>query len=107
MQKEWKERILRNGSCIFDHDIKKESTQQNLGRQGKELDGEFKKLRKAEGKQFYFSMIETAFVERRVRSLRKSLYHYMEEYAYKYIHKLSHFVAILNSRKNCSTDLIL
>ena len=30
----------------------------------------------------------------------------MEENGYKYIHKLAHFVSSLNSRRNCSIDLI-
>ena len=30
----------------------------------------------------------------------------MEDNGYKYIHKLTHFVTTLNSRKNCSIDLI-
>ena len=30
----------------------------------------------------------------------------MEDNGYKYIHKLTQFVTILNSRKNCSIDLI-
>ena len=36
----------------------------------------------------------------------KILYRYMEDNGYKYIHKLTQFVTTLNSRRNCSIDLI-
>ena len=75
---------------------------------GTEFAGEFKKLCKAEGKQFYSTLSETkaAFAERTIRSLTNILYRYMEDNRYKYIHKLSPFVTTLNSRRNCSIDLI-
>ena len=73
-----------------------------------EFAGEFKKLCKAEGIQIYSTMSETkaAFAERTIRSLKNILYRYMEDNGYKYIHKLTQFVTTLNSRRNCSIDLI-
>ena len=73
-----------------------------------EFAGEFKEFSKAEGIQNYCTMSETkaAFAERTIRSLKKILYRYMEDNGYKYIHKLTQFVTTLNSRRNCSIDLI-
>ena len=53
-------------------------------------------------------MTETkaAFAERTIRSLKTKLYRYMEDNGDKYIHKLTQFVTTLNSRRNCSIDLI-
>ena len=75
---------------------------------GTEFAGECKKLCKTEGIQIYSTMSETkgAFAERTVRSLKNILYRYMEDNGYKYIHKLHLFVTTLNSRRNCSIDLI-
>ena len=67
------------------------------------LAGEFKKLCKAEGIQTYST---AAFAERTIRSLKTTLYLYMEDNGYKYIHKLTQFVTTLNFRRNCSIDLI-
>ena len=65
-----------------------------------EYAGAFKKLCVAEGIQVYSTMSETraASAERRIRSLKKHLYRYMEDYAYKHIHKLPHFITTSNSR---------
>ena len=52
------------------------------------------------------SETKAAFAERTIRSLKNILYRYMEDNGYKYIHKLTQFVTTLNSRRNCSTDLI-
>ena len=75
---------------------------------GTDFAGEFKKLCKAEGIQYYSTMSETkgAFAERTKRSLKSILYRYMEANGYKNIHKLTEFVTTLNSRRNCSIDLI-
>ena len=75
---------------------------------GTEFAGEFKKLSKAERIQIYSTMSETkaAFAERTIRSLKKILYRYMEHNGDKYIHKLTQFVTTLNSRRNCSIELI-
>ena len=75
---------------------------------GTEFAGEFKKLCKAEGIQIYSTMSKTkaAFAERTIRYLRNILYRYMEDNGDKYIHKLTQFVITLNSRRNCSIDLI-
>ena len=75
---------------------------------GTEFAPEFKKLCKAEGIQIYATMSETkaAFAERTIKSLKNKLYRYMEDNGYKYIHNLTQFVTTLNSRRNCSIDLI-
>ena len=49
---------------------------------------------------------KAAFAERTIRSLKNKLYRYMDNTGYKYIHKLTQFVATLNSRRNFSIDLI-
>ena len=76
--------------------------------EGTEFAGEFKKLCKAEKIQTYSTMSETkaAFAERTIRSLKNTLYRYMEDNGYKYIHKLIQLGTTLNSRRNCSIDLI-
>ena len=75
---------------------------------GTEFAGQFKKLCKAEGIQIYSSRSETkaAFAERTIRSLKNILFCYMEDNGYKYIHKLTQFVTTVNSRRNCSIELI-
>ena len=75
--------------------------------QGIELAGEFKKFCSAEGIETYSTMSETkaAFAERTIRSLKNILYRYMEDYRYKYIHKLPQFIATMNSRNNRSIDM--
>ena len=75
---------------------------------GTEFVREFKKLCKFEGIQIYSTMVETkaAFAERTIRTLKNILYRYKEDNGYKYIHKLTQIVTTLNSRRNCSTDLI-
>ena len=75
---------------------------------GTEFAGEFKKLCKAEGIQIYSTMSETkaAFAERTIRFLKNVLYRYMEDNGYKYIHNLTQFVTTINSRRNCSIDMI-
>ena len=55
----------------------------------------------------YSAMSETkaAFAERAIRSLKNVLYRYIENYGYKYIHKLPQFVTTLNTRRNRSIDM--
>ena len=74
---------------------------------GTEFAGAFKKFCAAEGIQVYSTMSETkaAFAERTIRSLKNILYRYMEDYGYKYIHKLPQFITTLNSRRNSSIDM--
>ena len=52
-------------------------------------------------------MIETkaAFAEGTIRALKNNLYRYMEDYRYKYIHRLPQVIATMNSRNNCSIDM--
>ena len=75
---------------------------------GTKFAGEFKKLCKAEGIQFYSTMSETkaAFAERTRRSQKNILYRYMEDNGSTYMHKLTQFLTTLNSRRNCSLDLL-
>ena len=74
---------------------------------GTEFPGAFKKFCAAERIQVYSTMSETktAFAERTIRSLKNIFYRYMEEYGYKYIHKLPQFIFTLDSRKNSSIDM--
>ena len=74
---------------------------------GTEFAGAFKQFCAAEGIQIYSTMSETkaAFAERTIRSLKNTLYRYMEDYGYKYIHKLPQFINTLNSRRNNSIDM--
>ena len=74
---------------------------------GTEFAGAFKNFCAAEGIQVYSTMSETkaAFAERTIRSLKKILYRYMEDFGYKYIHKLPQFITTLNSRRNSSIDM--
>ena len=91
------------------HDYKKEPTRKKKiwVDKGTEFAGAFKKYCAAEGIQVYSTMSETkvAFAERTIRSLKKFLYRYMEDYGYKYIHKLPQFITTLNSRKNSAIDM--
>ena len=74
---------------------------------GTEFAGGFKKFCAAEGIQVYSTMSETkaAFAERTIRSLKNILYRYMEDFGYKYIHKLPQFITNLNSRRKSSIDM--
>ena len=73
---------------------------------GTEFAGAFKKFCAAEGIQVYYTMSETkaAFAERTIRTLKNILYRYMEDFGYKFIHKLPQFITTLNSRRNSSID---
>ena len=75
--------------------------------QGTEFAGEFKKFCSAEGIEISSRMSETkvAFAEHTIRSLKNILYRYMEDYGYKYFHKLPQFFATMNSRNNRSIDM--
>ena len=66
---------------------------------GTEFAKAFKKFCAAKGIQLYSTMSETkaAFAERTIRSLKNILYRYMEDFGYKYIHKLPQFITTLNS----------
>ena len=71
---------------------------------GTEFAGAFKTFCAVEGIHVYSTMSETkaAFAERTIRSLKNILYRYMEDYGYKYLHKLPQFITTLNSRRNSS-----
>ena len=109
MQKEWKQKIPRKRFVRFGLWIQKVNDPKKiLVEKGTDFAGEFEKLYKAEGIHIYFTMSETkaAYAERTIRSLKNMLYCYMEDNGYKYIHKVTQFVTTLNSRRNCSIDLI-
>ena len=74
---------------------------------GTEFAGAFKKFCAAEGTQVYSTMSETkaAFAERTIRSVKRIIYRYMEDYGYMYIHKLLQFITTLNFRRNSSIDM--
>ena len=74
---------------------------------GTEFAGAFKKFCAAEGIQVYSTMSETkaAFAERTIRSLKKILYRYMEDFGYKNRHKLPQFMTTLNSRRISLIDM--
>ena len=65
------------------------------------------KRNNAEGIKVYSNVSETkaAFAERTIRSFKNILRRYMEDYGYKYIHKLPQFITTLNSRRNSSIDM--
>ena len=44
------------------------------------------------------SETKAAFAKRTIRSLKNIFYRYMEDYGYKYIHKLPQFIATMNSK---------
>ena len=73
---------------------------------GTEFAGAFRKFCAAERIQLYSTMGETkaAFAERTLRSLKNVLYRYMEDFGYKYIHKLPQFITTLNFSRNSLVD---
>ncbi len=75
--------------------------------QGTEFAGEFNNFCSAEGIGIYSTSSETkaAFAEPTIRSLKNTLYRYMEDYGYKYILYLPQFIASMNSRNNRSIDM--
>ena len=72
-----------------------------------EFAGASTKFRGAEGIQGYSTMSATkaAFAERTIRSVKNILYRCMQDFGYKYIHKLPQFITTLNSRRNGSIDV--
>ena len=109
MQKEWKQKIPRELFVRFCLWLQINCLKRVWVHKGTKFAGEFENLCKAdEGIQIYSTMSETkaAFAERTKRSLKNILYRYMEDNGHKYIHKLTQFDATLNSRGNCSIDLI-
>ena len=51
------------------------------------------------------SETKAAFAERTIRSLKNILHRYMEDFGYKYVHKLPQFITTFNSRRNSSIDM--
>ena len=86
---------------------KKKSTEKDWVDKGTEIAGAYRKFCTAEGIQDYSTMNETkaAFAERAIRSLKYIIYRYMEDFGYKYIHKLPQFITTLNSRRKSSIEM--
>ena len=106
--KEMKTKDLKETVKTFSKMItKKNRPRKSWVYQGAEFAGEFRNFCSAEGIEIYSTMRETkaAFAERTMRSLKNFLYRYMEDYGYKYIHKLLQFLATMISRNNCSIDM--
>ena len=108
MQKERKQDILQKRFVQYWLGLQKKIDPKKLGRKGSRISGRVQKICKAEAILFHSAMSETkaAFTERTIWSLKTILYRYMEDYGYKYIHKLSQFATNLNFRQNFSIDLI-
>ena len=51
------------------------------------------------------SETKAVFAERTIRSLEIILYRYMEDFGYKYTHKLPQFITTLSCRRNSSIDM--
>ena len=51
------------------------------------------------------SEMKAAFAERTIRSLKNILYRYMEDYGYKYIHKVPDLIVTMISRNNRSINM--
>ena len=51
------------------------------------------------------SETKAAFAELTIRSLNNLLYRYMEDFGYKYVHKLTQFITTSNSRRKSSIDM--
>ena len=51
------------------------------------------------------SETKAAFAERTIGSLKNIVCRYMEDYGYKYIHKLPQFITTINARTNSSIDM--
>ena len=51
------------------------------------------------------SETKAAFIDRTIRSLKNILYRFMEDFRYKYLHKLHQFITTLKSRRNISIDM--
>ena len=101
------QRLEGNSQDIFENDYQKNGPKKIWVDQWTEFAGEFKKFCSSEGVEIYSTMSENkaAFAERTIRSLKNTLYCYMEDYAYKYIQKLRQFIATMKSRNNRSIDM--
>ena len=75
--------------------------------QGTDFAWEFKKFYSAEGIEGYSTMNETkaAFAQPIIRSLKKIMYRHMEDFGYKNIQILPHFIATMNFSTNRSIDM--
>ena len=71
---------------------------------GTEFGGEFKKFCKSKDIKIYSTRSETnaAVAERAIRSLKNTIYRYMEENSEEYVHKMDSLVNTINTRVNRS-----
>ena len=51
------------------------------------------------------SETKAAFAQHTIRSLKNIFYRYMEDFGYKYLHKLPQYITTLNSRRHSSIDM--
>ena len=93
--------------CFSSMITKKSRPEKIWADKGIEFAGAFETFCAAEQIQVYSSLSETkaAFAERTIRSLKNILYRYVEDFGYKYIHKLPEFITTLKSRRNSSKDM--
>ena len=86
---------------------KKNRPKKNCVVQGTKFAGEFEDFCSAEEIETYSTKSETkaAFAERTIRSLEDILYRYMQDYGYKHIHKIPHFIVIMNYGNNRSVEM--
>ena len=90
---------FRDDSCIVVYDYKKETTQENLGRQRNKKCWRVQKKRKKSQTHSTMSETKAAFAKRTEGALEIVLYQYMENYTYMYFHKLSQFFTTLILKK--------
>ena len=86
---------------------KKKRQKKFWAEQGTDVAGEFTTFCSAGGIESYSTKNETkaALTDRTKRSLKNNLHRYVVDYGYKFIHKLPHFIATMNSRSNRSKDV--
>ena len=74
----------------FSNMIASRNRPKNWVDQATEFASDFKKFCATEGIEIYSTLSETTarFAERTNRSLRNNMYRYLEDYGYKYLHKL-------------------
>ena len=91
MQKEWKQKVPKNGFLQFWLGLQKKNQPKKIWvDKGTEFAEEFKRLCRAEGMRINPTMSETkaAFAERSMWSLKNKLYFYIDDYGYEYVHKI-------------------
>ena len=107
MLKEWKQKFPKKLWKTFYPRLQKRINRKSWIDKLTEFAGAFKKFCAAEGIQDYSTLSETqaAFAKHTLRSLKNILYHYMEDYGYRYIHKRPQFITTSNSTRNNMIDM--